>query len=258
MTLSKNIFILWLQGWDNVSWLNKQVAESWQINNPDWKIHYICLNNLKEYIDDIDYIYDCNKTISPQAKSDIIRLSLLKKYGGIWADSTLLCMKPLDTWINEYISPIGFWMYHGHGAEMDKENGPASWFIVSEKDNYLITKWKEECDKYWLDEERKYADNYFWMDNLFKYLYNNNEIFKDLWDKVPYIYCELDGQSHTLAHHKMENNTLHIKKIFLNEPPFVLKLWNNWNYLFPNINTDKCIKSNAYFAIKMSKRIYKK
>jgi len=81
MSLSKNIFILWLQGWDNAIWLTKQVAESWKINNPDWKLHYICLNNLKDYVDDIDYIYDNNKIISPQAKSDIIRLSLLKK---IW------------------------------------------------------------------------------------------------------------------------------------------------------------------------------
>ena len=44
--LDKNIFILWLQGWEHATWLNKQVAESWEINNPDWKIHYIDLMNL--------------------------------------------------------------------------------------------------------------------------------------------------------------------------------------------------------------------
>ena len=44
--LSKNIFLLWLQGWENAGWLNKQVAESWEINNPEWTIHYIDLENL--------------------------------------------------------------------------------------------------------------------------------------------------------------------------------------------------------------------
>ena len=38
---------------------------------------------LNNYVSDINYIYDKSKKITLQAKSDIIRLSLLKKYGGI-------------------------------------------------------------------------------------------------------------------------------------------------------------------------------
>ena len=57
--------------------MNKQVAESWEINNPGWKVHYIDFDNLKNYVSDIDYIYDTTKNITHQAKSDIIRLSLL-------------------------------------------------------------------------------------------------------------------------------------------------------------------------------------
>ncbi len=33
------------------------------------------------------------KKLTPQALSDIIRVSLLKKYGGIWADATFLLSK---------------------------------------------------------------------------------------------------------------------------------------------------------------------
>ena len=55
--------------------------------------------NLVNYVNDIDYIYDKNKEITPQAKSDIIRLSLLKNYGGVWADSNLLFMQPLSHWV---------------------------------------------------------------------------------------------------------------------------------------------------------------
>ena len=56
--MNKNIFLLCLQGWDNAPWLYREVSESWEINNPDWKIHYIDFKNLKDYVDDIDYIYD--------------------------------------------------------------------------------------------------------------------------------------------------------------------------------------------------------
>jgi hypothetical protein len=215
--LKKNIFILWLQGWENATWLNKKVAESWEINNPEWKINLIDLVNLKDYVTDIDYIYDTNKNISPQAKSDIIRLSLLKNHGGVWADATMLCMQPLDHWVYEAVEPGGLWMYHGPGGGMNNI-GPASWFIVSKKNEYLINKWKEECDNYW--NNNNFTDNYFWMDALFSKAYHEDQTFRELWSKVPYIWCELDGQSHTLAHHGMQHNTPHIKELIEKEPPY--------------------------------------
>lgn len=252
--LPKNIFLLWLQGWEHtsVTWLIKQVAESWEINNPDWKIHYIDLNNLKDYVNDIDYIYDTKKKITPQAKSDIIRLSLLKNHGGVWADATMLCMQSLDNWVHTSVEPAGFWMYHGHGAGLQKEFGPASWFIVSLKDNYVITKWKEMCDIYW--HHNDFAHNYSWMDHLFKNLLQHNKQCWDLWAKVPYVYCELDGQAHTLAHYGMDKNSPHIKALLTTFPPYALKFWKDWNILFPDITTEKCKNSNGYCAIQLSKR----
>ena len=157
--MDKNIFLLWLQGWDKAPILQNEVLNSWKINNPEWNINLIDLKNLKDYVNDIKYIYDENKKISPQAKSDIIRLSLLKNYGGVWADSTLLCMQPLDHWIYEAIKPSGIWMYHGHGANLDSDLGPASWFIVSEKNSQIIKKWKKESDNYWSRNNK--AKNYF-------------------------------------------------------------------------------------------------
>ena len=68
-----------------------------EINNPTWDIK--CLNDdtVKEYLttNDAEIIFS-DKEIQFQARSDIIRLSLLKKHGGIWADATFLCMQPLD------------------------------------------------------------------------------------------------------------------------------------------------------------------
>lgn len=250
--LERNIFLLWLQGWENAPWFNKQVAESWEINNPGWKIHYIDSNNLKDYIPDIDYLYDEKRNITPQAKSDIIRINLLNKYGGVWADATLLCMQPLDNWVHSAIKPSGFWMYHGNGAKMPVEIGPASWFIISQKNNYIINKWKYLCDEYWNSNEQTYG--YFWMDELFKNAYNSDNKFKEIWSNVPYINCEEDGQAHTLAKHGMQNDTPHIKKLFLEKPPYALKLWKTWNGYFPDVNTEKCKNSNGYYAIQLSKR----
>jgi len=45
-----------------------------------------------------------------------------------------------------------------------------------------------------------------------------------------------------------------IKHLFEIQPPYVLKLWKDWNNIFPNVNTEKCLKSNGYCAIQLSKR----
>ena len=248
----KNIFLLWLQGWSNANWINRQVAESWEINNPDWNIHYIDLINLKDYVNDIDYIYDTNKYISPQAKSDIIRLSLLKNYGGVWADATMLCMQPLDHWIHDAIQPSDLWMYRGTGGGMPYGRGPASWFIITLKEGYMISKWKQECDVFWTNNH--YTNNYGWIDYLFSKLYDTDIIFRQLWLNVPYLYCEVDGQSHTLYTHKMNGNTPYIKQLFIEKPPYALKFWKAWNDIYPDVSTEECKQSNGYFAIEMSKR----
>jgi hypothetical protein len=255
-SLNKTIWLLWLQGWENAFWLNKQVAESWQIHNPDWKIEYVTLENLSNYVNDVDYIYDSNKYISDQAISDIIRISLLKNHGGVWADATMLCLQSLDNWVEEAVGPSGLWMYHGTGADMDKQVGPASWFIVSLKEGYLITKWKEQCDIFWNNNDD--TENYSWMDYLFRDLFEKDAKFRELWMKCPYLFCEEDGQSHCLAPYNrgFENNDPSIKYFLLHTPPYALKLWTKpWIEKFPDINSEDCKISNGYFAIQMSKRI---
>lgn len=222
----KNIWILWLQGWENANWLNYKVVESWELHNPDWNVIKLSLENLRDYVTDIDYIYDESKTISPQAKSDIIRLSLMKNYGGVWADATMLCMQPLDSWVHEKVEPAGMWMYHGYGGGMNICDGPASWFMVSLKNSYIFEKWKEQCDEYW--KSHNSTDNYFWMDYLFKELFETDQKFREIWGRTPYISCEEYGQAHTLSG-KMFQTDLRLQHIFRTNPPYALKLWKDWN-----------------------------
>ena len=246
--LNKTIWLLWLQGWDNAPWLVKEVAKSWQLNNPDWKIRLLTNQNIKFYINDIDYIYDKNKNISEQAKSDIIRLSLLKNHGGVWVDATMLCLQPINFWIEEAVSSAGIFMYH------NPEGFQASWFIVAQKNNPLIKKWKMACDMYW--SHTNSADKYLWMDELFKQLYIDDIEFRNYWNNVPYLNCDADGQPHMLVlNNEMTQNSPSIKFKLYNTPPYIVKLcWKQWLRYFPDINQNNCKNSNGYFAIQMSKR----
>jgi len=209
----KTIWLLWLQGWENAPRLAQSVRQAWINLNPDWRVECICERTLHNYID-VSLIHD---GMGSAAKSDVIRLNLLSKFGGVWADASLLPFISLDSWIYDALQPVGFWMYHGR----DYGNGPASWFIISTKQSYLIQKWSEKCNEYW--KERRETDNYFWMDALFKDLLDNDSHFKHEWDCVPYLWCESRGQSHMLAG-KVNNNNPELKEIIAQTPPYVLKL----------------------------------
>jgi len=250
---NKTIWILWLQGWDNAPWLQQRIAESWIKNNPDWTVKLIDEKQVRTLVSDIEYMYDPSKTITTQAKSDIIRLSLLMNYGGVWADSTMLCMQPLNRWCSDAIKDAGFWMYHGFGGGLPIEDGPASWFILAEPGNPFIRRWKKECDTYW--QSRSEADEYFWMDMVFKTIIQSDMEMLELWASVPFLSCEEEGQAHCLFEgSKMILNDEKTKLLLFEKPPYAIKLWNSWTTTFPDSTTNECKQSTGYFAIQMSSR----
>jgi len=251
--LNRTIWLLWLQGWENAPWLQRQVAKSWEVNNPTWTIQYVCLANLKEFVTDIDYIYDETKQISPQIKSDIIRVALLHAHGGVWADATMLCMQPLDHWIHEAVHPAGLWMYHGTGGGLDIRNGPAIWFIVSIQKSPLIERLKQAIDEFWRDHA--VTDTTSFLDARFRHCYDTDQTFRNIWKKVPFISCEEEGQAHCLHRwNSMIEDYDWLKRIFEERPPYALKMWSWWHDVFPDPTTEQCMRSTGYYAIQLSNR----
>jgi hypothetical protein len=161
-------------------------------------------------------------------------------------------MKSLDTWVDKALEPAGFWMYHGADWGTDINKGPASWFIVSKSQSYIISKWKAACDEYWSTHDE--PDKYLWMDELFRNLYTTDKEFKRYWDSIDNIDCESPLQSHLFSNGSWKNNDPDLKKKLADTPPYVIKLWSKmWTEEFPDITSDKCVSSNGYFAIQLSR-----
>lgn len=217
-TTQKTIWILWFQGWHEAPWLARAVATSWAKHNTGWTIRLVSDHNLRELLPDTQYLWNVQM---PAARSDVVRLNLLEKHGGVWADASMICFMPLDTWVCDALRPVGFWMYHGGVNGL----GPASWFIISTKESYLIRMWKMKCDAYWTDggSNRTTAHDYFWMDSLFHELLASDAEFRDEWQSVPYLYCEDYGQSHMFAGRVMQRD-LDLIDVVYRRPPYAAKL----------------------------------
>lgn len=203
--LPKKIWIYWDKGWENAPELVKRCRESWRHYNPDWEIISLDADNLLDYFDIYDWMPSSDswvrgsfyplkshlhslfhstdlikdRYVRVQAQSDIIRINLLRKYGGVWVDATLWCAKPLETWLIPMQK--GFFCF-------SKESEPASvssWFLAAHKDNDIVEAWQKAVTMYWFVNQE--AGEYYWFHGTFKKLYNSHEWFRLDWNGVQKI-----------------------------------------------------------------------
>jgi hypothetical protein len=193
----KTIYILWFQGFDKAPEIVKKCVNSWKHYNHDWNIVLIDNNNLLNYIKIDNYITNY-KNINNIALSDIIRCILLKLYAGLWVDATTFCNKPLNNWLPNYIN-AGFFAFNKPGPDRLL----SSWFLYSDKNNYIIDKWYNKTIEYYKNHDTPHT--YFWFHYLFGDLYSSDNIFKEIWDNVPKISANGTGP-HYLQEKGMFNN----------------------------------------------------
>lgn len=246
----KNIYLLWLQGWDYAPILQQKVLSSWIKHNSDWNIVKLDYNNLKEYDLNIDYIYNTNKKISPQALSDIIRVSLLQKYGGIWADSTFLCLKPINNLYNETLLYSNCFMYYRPNGGSELSHCLYS-FIIANNNSFIINKWKEKVDIYW--NNNNFAHKYFWLEELLSDILNNDNESKAEFNNMLKINADEYYSSHGLSG-KINNIEKMLivdetyKQNILKNKPYIVKLWK---HLIPHMNNADFNETNAGFLLNL-------
>ena len=142
--IPNHLFILWLQGWHRAPKIVQHCRRSWEHHNPSWKIHILSRDNLADYLDITEFegTFDA---LTPQATSDIIRIHLLHKYGGVWADATCFCCKPLNEWLHHH-TDSGYFAF----SRPKKNRIISSWFLAARSDSYIVNLLHQETRKYWL------------------------------------------------------------------------------------------------------------
>lgn len=149
----KKIWFLWYQGKCNMPRLVEECFNSWHRHNTEYDIIFLDKNNFSEHVEIESKILE-NKNITLQALSDIIRVNLLNQNGGVWVDATCYCMKPLNSWIENYFIN-GFFAF----SKPTKDRLIASWFLVSNPTNLIIKKLADEVNSYWLKNPKMVRDD---------------------------------------------------------------------------------------------------
>ena len=233
--IPKNLFMYWHQGWNNAPDIAKRCAATWKRHNPDWDISLLDALTVKEKIK--LPLAAKNLNLPLPALSDVIRICILKQYGGVWADATLWCTRSLDDWIDSVCAHNGFFAYDKPGPDRPI----SSWFLAASKNSRIVELWyyavrhllaktqaHAQYDE-WFDgnqetlliskisnlymnyylprfkygnlllptSENPKTENYFWFHYLFGRLLDQNSEFYQLWASTPKI--SADGP-HLLQH----------------------------------------------------------
>ncbi|WP_107667560.1 capsular polysaccharide synthesis protein [Cyanothece sp. BG0011] len=148
MAIPKKIWFLWFQGLEQAPLVVKKCHQSWSEYNPNWEL--ICLdnNNFKNYVD-IMLPEEKFKQLPGAKKANLVRLELLSKYGGVWADATSLCRVPLDSWLEDY-TQAGFFAFtyktRGYGWILN-------WFLASEPSNPITVSMNQTLTAFYRDNK---------------------------------------------------------------------------------------------------------
>lgn len=196
------IWQLWLQGEENMPSIVKKCTES--VKKYHDNIVLLTKENLQEYIQLPDYIEEKYQKgiISHANYSDLIRLTLLSKYGGCWVDSTIyltgkipqeafesqfFTFKCLDSENLKYIKNLDqFKVFSNHRNKVISFESPC--FLASKAGSILINAVLKLFLEYW-KHETQLAD-YLMIDKMFVLAILNNPDCKKEFMEMSSYYLE--------------------------------------------------------------------
>lgn len=180
------IWVFWYQGFDIAPELVKGCLKSLKAHAGKHPVIELSKNNYRDYVDIPEHIIDkvTSGEITITHFSDILRVSLLAKYGGCWSDATLY----YHNWLYDDITD-----YRWYSIRQKKEHGNplyvskyqwSSFFQICGLNNTIAQYMKEIFYLYWADH--KTMIDYFLIDYCFALGYQEIPEIKTMIDQTPY------------------------------------------------------------------------
>ena len=177
--------VIWVY-WNDISTMPAMVEkciERIRRNSNGHKVVIVSEDTVSDYLQLDEVVLRKYKEgkISRTHFCDIVRISLLYHYGGVWMDCTLLLTQPLPEIVTSsafYTIHLGKWDYFNVGG-----GRWSTFFMACHKGNLMMRATLDVFVEYW----HRYDDivDYVWMDYIFNLLYNNIPSIKEMIDAVP-------------------------------------------------------------------------
>ena len=200
--LNKTIWMCWFQGEDHKSMpkLNRKCINRWKELNPTWQVNVLSDKTIVDYVPEyFDIVKNSKFNRNYQAKSDLLRLLLLNKYGGVWVDVSVYPVQSLDDFISDILNDVGFFTYRWPTRISATQVETVSWFLVADSPNhYLIRTWLSKFTESFIGSKRIWnamkrnrkafnIKNYWQVHRDLSYLYDVDKKIKYIIDNMVQI-----------------------------------------------------------------------
>lgn len=154
--IPKIIWYSWLQGMDKAPEMVKACLASQKKHLPDFEFRIVDLDNYRQWVELPEYVERKFRKgqMPPASFSDLLRLALLKKYGGVWIDASVYCSgfgndKLRERW--ERIMKSGFTVFRYFERGHREACGLSNWFIAAVPDHVVVASVLDMLLAYWRD-----------------------------------------------------------------------------------------------------------
>ncbi|HEX8671696.1 MAG TPA: capsular polysaccharide synthesis protein, partial [Longimicrobium sp.] len=172
------VWIYWEQGWDQAPPLVAACRRSWAERNPDAEVVALDARTVLQWVDP-ESLFP-HREMSLTHRSNLIRLNLLARHGGVWVDGTAFCATPLADWLPA-VAQTGFFTFSRPGPDRLL----SSWFLAAEPGHPLVLGWLARAERYWSLVEK--ADFYHWLHYLFADMCRDDRELRRHWRAVPRV-----------------------------------------------------------------------
>lgn len=182
MKSCRKVWICWFQGIEQAPDLVKACVESAGRTMSDREIILLTEENLEQYVEFPDYIMEKrNKGIIPPAQfSDLLRLELLCKYGGLWIDATVYCTDKAHQRELILKEPLFVYKQFDFSREQQMPSAASNWLIGAHSNHPILLLTKELLYAYWKDYN--YLMDYYIFHFFFKMA---SKRYKKEWERIP-------------------------------------------------------------------------
>jgi capsular polysaccharide synthesis protein len=173
----KTIWFTWFQGLEAAPELVRRCHDSWQARNPGWSLVVLDDRSVGD-VASLDYTRGHLGGQLQNHRANVLRLELLSRYGGVWADATTLCARPLDDWLPAQLAS-GFFAFRRPGPDRLL----SSWFLAAEPDNHLVVAWFRMMSEYWCEHSFRHMPR---LRLLLTRLLEHSSRGRSLWFSPPF------------------------------------------------------------------------
>lgn len=180
-SISNKVWICWFQGLENAPEIVKKCYESVKKQLTDRDVVLITKKNMSNYVTFPSFIIDKWKRgiITNTHLTDLLRLELLIRYGGLWLDATVYCSSHRNNIPDYFFSSDLFFFQSLKPGRDGKSSYISSWLISAKTNNKILMATRELCYKYW--EKKNLMKDYFLFHYFFSIALNK---YEDDWKKV--------------------------------------------------------------------------